>query len=307
MTFSLTVLGSNSALPAKDRFATAHVLNVRERYFLIDCGEGVQMQLKRFGNVKYSKLDNLFISHLHGDHVFGLFGLLSSLALMGRTADFNIYAHKNMGEILDSHLKYFGENMSYKIVLHAIDPDAPKIIYEDYCMTVKTIPLKHRIPACGFLFKEKTAPLNIYKEAIKKYGLSVADITSIKSGNAHTTAAGEVIPNEKLTYRPYKPRSYAFCSDTMYCEEIAEHVAGVNLLYHEATFLENLKQMAHRTGHSTSVDAAKIAKLAQAKRLLLGHFSSRYSSNMLYLFKEEAKTVFPNTEIAIDGQNYDIF
>ncbi|MDR3246145.1 MAG: ribonuclease Z [Prevotellaceae bacterium] len=306
MIFSLTVLGSSSALPTENRFPTAHVLNVHERFFLIDCGEGTQIQLKRFGNIKYSKLNNIFISHLHGDHIFGLFGLISSLDLMGRTADLNIYAHIDLKEILDNHLKYFGENMSYKIVFHPVNTFANEVVHEDHCMTVETIPLKHRVPACGYLFREKTPPRNIYKELIDKYKLSIADITRIKNGENFTTASGEEIPNEELTYLPYRPRSYAFCSDTMYSGKVADIVKGVDLLYHEATFLDDMQSMARQTGHSTTTEAGEIALKADVKRLLIGHFSSRYDNSMLVQFQKEVQQVFPNSDIVVEGETYEI-
>jgi ribonuclease Z len=306
MTFSLTVLGSSSALPTENRFPTAHVLNVHERFFLIDCGEGTQIQLKRFGNIKYSKLNNIFISHLHGDHIFGLFGLISSLDLMGRTADLNIYAHIDLKEILDNHLKYFGENMSYKIVFHPVNTFVNEVIHEDNYMTVETIPLKHRVPACGYLFREKTPPRNIHKELIDIYKLSIADITSIKNGGNFITDSGKEILNEELTYLPYSPRSYAFCSDTMYSEKVADIVKGVDLLYHEATFLSDMQSMAHQTGHSTTVEAGKIALKAGVKRLLIGHFSSRYDNSMLDQFRKEVQYVFPDSDIVVEGETYEI-
>jgi ribonuclease Z len=306
MTFSLTVLGSSSASPTEDRFPTAHVLNVHERFFLIDCGEGTQMQLKRFGNIKYSKLNDIFISHLHGDHIFGLFGLISSLDLMGRTDDLNIYAHNDLKEILDSHLKYFGENMSYNVVFHSVNTYSNEIVYEDSCITVETIPLKHRIPACGYLFREKMPQRNIYKEFITKYNIPVADIIRIKNGENYTTASGEEIPNEELTYFPYTPRSYAFCSDTMYSEKVAEIVKGVDLLYHEATFLNDMQDMAHQTAHSTTVEAGLIALKAGVKRLLIGHFSSRYDTRMLSQFQKEVQYVFPDSDIVQEGKTYEV-
>jgi ribonuclease Z len=306
MTFSLTVLGSSSASPTEDRFPTAHVLNVHERFFLIDSGEGVQMQLKRFGNIKYSKLNEIFISHLHGDHVFGLFGLISSLDLMGRTDDLNIYAHDDLAEILDNHLKYFGANMSYDVVFHSVDTDVNEVVYEDSIMTVETVPLKHRVPACGYLFREKIPQRNIYKELITQYDIPVTDIVRIKNGENFITAAGEEIPNEKLTYLPYIPRSYAFCSDTMYSEKVAEIVRGVDLLYHEATFLNDMRDMAHQTAHSTTVEAASIALQAGVKRLLVGHFSSRYDKRMLTQFRKEVQYVFPNADIVQEGMTYEV-
>jgi ribonuclease Z len=306
MTFSLTVLGSSSALPTENRFPTAHVLNVHERFFLIDCGEGAQMQLKRFGNIKYSKLNEIFISHLHGDHIFGLFGLISSLDLMGRTDDLNIYAHIDLKGILDNHLKYFGENMSYNVVFHPVNPYINEIVYEDSEMTVETIPLKHRIPACGYLFREKTPQRNIYKELITKYDIPVADIIRIKNGENFVTASGDEIPNGKLTYLPYTPRSYAFCSDTMYSEKVAEIVKNVDLLYHEATFLNDMQEMAHQTAHSTTVEAAEIASKANVKRLLIGHFSSRYDDDMLLQFQREVQYIFPCSDIVREGMIYEV-
>jgi ribonuclease Z len=306
MTFSLTVLGSSSALPTENRFPTAHVLNVHERFFLIDCGEGAQMQLRRFGNMKISRLNNIFISHLHGDHIFGLFGLISSFDLMGRTDDLHIYAHNDLKEILDSHLRYFGENMSYKIALHPVDTFSNEVVYEDSSMTVETIPLKHRIPACGYLFREKMPQRNIHKEIITKYNIPVADIIRIKNGENFITAAGEEIPNQKLTYIPYQPRSYAFCSDTMYSEKIIDIVRGVDLLYHEATFLNDMCYMAHQTSHSTTVEAGSIALKAGVKRLLIGHFSSRYDNDMILQFQKEVQYVFPNSETVQEGHTYEI-
>jgi ribonuclease Z len=304
MTFSLTVLGSSSALPTENRFPTAHVLNVHERFFLIDCGEGAQIQLKRFGNIKYSKFNDIFISHLHGDHIFGLFGLISSLALTGRTADLHIYAHNDLKDILDNHLKYFGENMSYNIIFHSVNACLNKIIYEDSYMTVETIPLKHRIPTCGYLFREKMPQRNIYKNLITKYNISVDDIINIKNGGNFITDSGEEIPNEQLTYIPYMPRSYAFCSDTMYSEKVAEIVKDVDLLYHEATFLNDMQVMAHQTFHSTTVEAASIALKAGVKSLLIGHFSSRYDDDMLSLFQKEVQSVFPDSDIVQEGRTY---
>jgi ribonuclease Z len=306
MTFSLTVLGSSSALPTENRFPTAHVLNVHERFFLIDCGEGTQIQLKRFGNIKYSKLNNIFISHIHGDHIFGLFGLISSLAFIGRTDDLHIYAHSDLKEILDNHLKYFGENMSYNIIFHPVDTYVNEIIYEDYCLTVATIPLKHRIPTCGYLFREKIPQRNIHKELITKYNIPVDDIIRIKNGENFVTSCGEEIPNEKLTYLPYHPRSYAFCSDTMYSEKIIDIVRGVDLLYHEATFLNDMQFMAHRTSHSTTTEAGTIALKANVKRLLIGHFSSRYDNNMLLQFQKEVQYVFPDSDIVQEGKTYEL-
>ena len=307
MTFSLTVSGCSSALPTKDRFPTAHVLNVHERLFLVDCGEGTQIQLRRLNDkIKLSRLDNIFISHLHGDHVFGLFGLISTLDLLGRKTDLNIYGPALLGKVLDDHLKYFGENMGYKIIFNPVNPDINQKIYEDKTLTVETIPLKHRIPTCGYLFREKMPPLNIIKEAIETYNLCPEDITRIKAGENHTTVSGEVIPYRAITYYPYMPRSYAFCSDTIYSEQVANLVEGVDLLYHETTFMDDMRETARQTGHSTAKQAAEIAKKADVGRLLIGHFSSRYDDAFLIHFLREARAVFQNTDIAEEGKTYSI-
>ncbi|MDR1897788.1 MAG: ribonuclease Z [Prevotellaceae bacterium] len=304
MTFSLTVLGSSSASPAKNRFPTAHVLNIHERFFLIDCGEGAQIQMKRFLNIKCLKFNHIFISHLHGDHVFGLFGLLSTLDLMGKTNTLHIYAYKDLEELLTVYRKHFGENMNYDIEFHPVEPYEHYTVYEDGNITVETIPLKHRVPTCGYLFREKMPPLNIYKDAIEKYNLSIADIEHIKKGHNFITAAGQEISNSEFTYVPYKARSYAFCSDTMYSETIIDIIKNVDLLYHEATFLDDMRDMAQQTGHSTTKQAAKIASKAQVRQLLVGHFSSRYNGNMLQQFTKEIQSVFQNANIVNEGETY---
>ena len=303
MTFSLTILGSNSALPTKDRFPTAHALNVHERFFLIDCGEGTQLQMSKYG-VRFSRLDHIFISHLHGDHFFGLYGLLSTYSLLGRTRDMHIYGVKQLEYVLNDHLKYFGKEFSYKVVFHEVNPRSNDLIYEDKSITVHTIPLNHRIPCCGYLFREKTPQRCIHKWLIEKYNIGVADIVRIKNGENYQTEDGELIPNSKLAYQPYEPRSYAFCSDTQYSEKVVEAVKGVDLLYHESTFAEDLKDMARQTGHSTAKEAATVALKAAVKRLIIGHFSSRYKD--LQPFIEQAQEVFPNTELAEDGRVFDI-
>jgi ribonuclease Z len=225
---------------------------------------------------------------------------------MGRSDDLHLYAHNDLKAILDNHLKYFGENMAYNIVFHPVDTCSNEIIYEDDCMTVETIPLKHRIPACGYLFREKTPQRNIHKELVTKYNIPVADIIRIKDGESFITASGEEIPNDELTYLPYQPRSYAFCSDTMYYEKIIDIIQGVDLLYHEATFLNDMQNMARQTAHSTTVEAATIALKANVKRLLIGHFSSRYDDNMLIQFQKEAQYVFPNSETVQEGKTYEL-
>ena len=306
MTFSLTVLGTGSALPAKNRFPTAQALNVHERFFLVDCGEGTQIQLRKSNNIKLARLDHIFISHLHGDHIFGIYGLISTMDLMGRKNDLHIYGPKLIKNVLDDHLKYFGENMSYKTTVHELDAYRNRIIYEDKIMTVETIPLHHRIPTCGYLFREKLPDLNISKEAIEKYNLSIREIAKIKEGNDLILESGERIRNDELTYRPYIPRSYAFCSDTMYTEKITNIIYGADLLYHESTFLDDMKDTAKQTGHSTAKQAAEIASKSHAKKLLLGHFSSRYDDKLLPNFEREARCIFKETYLAEENVTYEI-
>lgn len=303
MTFSLTVLGSNSALPTKDRFPTAHALNVHERFFLIDCGEGTQMQMRRYG-VKFSRLDHIFISHLHGDHIFGIYGLLSTFSLMGRKKDLHIYGVKQLEYVLNDHLKYFGKEYTYKVVYHEVNPRSADLIYEDKSLTIQTIPLNHRIPCCGYLFREKTPQRCVHKWMIEKYGIGIANIVRIKKGEDYQMEDGELIPNAKLSYQPYEPRSYAYCSDTQLSSKVIEAVKGVDLLYHEATFAEDLAAMAKQTGHSTAREAATVALEAGVKKLILGHFSSRYKD--LSVILSQAKDVFFNTELVEDGRVFDI-
>ncbi len=301
MKFSVTVLGSSSALPTASRNLTAHLLNAYERFFLIDCGEGTVRQLRRF-KINISKINNLFISHLHGDHYFGIFGLLTTLSLLGRNKAFHIYAHEELQEIINCQLNH--EHLSYEIVFHKLNKNKIETIYEDKQITVTTFPLKHRIASNGFLFKEKQKERNIKKELIPYYNLSIKDIVNIKKGEDFINADGDIIPNKHLTLDPPRPRSYAFCSDTGFYPEIVPIIKNVDLLYHESTFADNMAVRAKETLHSTAKNAAEIAKLANAKQLLLGHFSTRYTN--LSIFTEEASQIFPNVMLAIDGTSYDI-
>ena len=298
--FKVIVLGSSSALPTVERFTTAHVLNVHERFFLIDCGEGTQIQLRRF-SVNMSRINHLFISHLHGDHVFGVFGLLSSWNLMGRKADFHIYAHPPFGETLDHFLNHFGREISFRVIFHPFTENKG-VIYSDRHMDVTIFPLRHSIPVTGFLFREKDKPLNVRKDAISELGLSIKDIRIIKDGGDFITGKGDVIRNQLLTLPPYKPRSYAFCTDTLYFNKMADFVKDVDILYCEATFSDKDKQLAKITGHSTAKQAAGLALKANAGKLLIGHFSTRYKNTDELL--SEARTVFNNTFAVKDGDEY---
>jgi ribonuclease Z len=299
----LTILGSSSALPTSERYPSAHVLNAHERLFLIDCGEGTQMQLRK-ARIRFSKINNIFISHLHGDHVFGLYGLLSTFSLMGRKNPIRLHAPENYHKILLAHLLDFDIHLNFEIEFIPLTGKDPAVILDDKHVTVTSFPLKHRVPCFGFLFREKTAERNIIKEAITKYSIPPVRIPAIKLGADYITPDGSIIRNEDITMPPPEPHSYAYCSDTKYFARLSSFVTGVTLLYHEATFDKSLSTLARTTGHSTTLDAARTALDAMAKNLIIGHFSARYK-NILPLV-DEAKTVFINTFPAMDGMSYDI-
>lgn len=299
----LTILGSSSALPTSGRYPSAHVLNVHERLFLIDCGEGTQMQLRKC-KIKFGKINNIFISHLHGDHVFGLYGLLSTFSLMGRENPLNLYAPENYRIMLNSHLRDFDINLNFPVDFKPLHGKDPIQIFEDKYLTVTSFPLKHRIEAYGFLFREKPPERNIIRERIAEYDIPVAKIPEIKRGSDFVTSDGRTIKNRDLTLDPEKPLSYAYCSDTAYFSRLAGFVKDVDVLYHEATFDKSMVDLAKQTCHSTTTDAAKTAIKASAKTLVIGHFSSRYRK--IDPLVEEAKEIFPSTIPAIDGKTYDI-
>jgi len=298
MAFTLTILGSSSALPTSQRYTTAQVLNILERFFLIDCGEGTQIQLRKY-KIRFGKINHIFISHLHGDHIFGLFGLISSFILYGRKNDLHIYCDKELENILFNHLKYFDGDIGFKIIYHYLKSGTSELIYNDDLVEVITIPLNHRMPCSGFLFKEKTKLLKIDKEKIQKYNIPIKDIAKIKEGSDYITNNGEVIKNSLLTLSSVKSKSYAFCSDTAYSESIIPLIKDVDLLYHEATFKQDLIKRAKETFHSTAIQSATIAKKANVKKLIIGHFSVRYKNIDSLL--NEAKSVFENTIAAEDG------
>lgn len=299
----MTVLGSSSALPTSKRYPSAHVLNVHEHFFLIDCGEGTQLQLRKF-KFRFAKINHIFISHLHGDHVFGLPGLLSTFNLLGRKPELFIYGHADLKQYLDCFFNQFGNDMLFKIRFIPVKTNRQCIIFENKKVAVESIPLRHRIPTTGFLFREKEKDRNIRKDVIKKYDMNIKDIVCIKKGEDYITGDGRTVPNRELTIQPFKSRSFAYCSDTLFHKRLADRIKNVDLLYHEATFLEKDKKLAKLTMHSTVSQAASIAKLANAGKLLIGHFSSRYKS--MDEIVNEAKTIFENTEAVEDGNHYHV-
>lgn len=302
-TFKLTILGSNSALPAYGRFPTAQVLNINEQLYLIDCGEGTQINLSTY-DIKRSKIKNIFISHLHGDHYFGLVGLLTSYALLGREHPLTIFCPEGLPEMVNIQIKASDGYLGYPIHFHIIDPEKNALIFDNKDVEVYTLPMDHGIPCCGFLFKEKQLPRKILKEKITEFQIDYENIKAIKAGANFITKDGKIIDNSELTTPPPESRAYAFCSDTAYNEKIIPLIQNVDLLYHEATFLNESEAIAAKKKHSTTNQAANIAILAKAKKLLIGHFSARYKE--LDAFETEAKAVFENTELAIEGKSFSI-
>jgi len=303
LSFSVTILGSSSAKPTATRHPSAQAIGIHEQYYLVDAGEGVQQQMIRTG-MNPQKLRAVFISHLHGDHVFGLFPLLSTLGLYGRRTPLPIYAPAPLGEILACHLRYFDADLPYEAEWHEVQTTKHALLWENRTVEVWSVPLRHRIPTAGFLFREKKPPLNVDKFKIAKYGLSIAQIAAAKRGESVTLATGETLPNEELTYEPYRPRSYAYLSDTARSAKAAKIIEGVDLLYHEATYAAAERKTAKLRGHSTAEDAAKTALQAGAGRLVIGHYSSRYKDENVLV--EEARRLFPETYAAVEGTTFTI-
>ncbi len=301
MSFNITILGSSSALPSYKKFSSAHVINIHERFFLVDCGEGTQIRIRQF-KIKASKINHVFISHLHGDHFFGIFGLISSFNLLGRKNDLHIYSPGDLQKMVYTVIKK--HDLKFKLFFHRLHTDTKEVIYESKSIKISCFPLNHRIETYGFLFEEKIKDKNINKDAVQKYNLGIADIINIKKGADFITASGQIIPNKELTQPEKKARSYAYCSDTAYEPKIIPYIKGVDILYHEATFTDDLRETAEKTGHSTASDAAKIALEAKAGKLITGHFSSRYKSAEPIL--KDAKKILPETSAAEDGANFTI-
>ena len=301
--FKVHILGCGSALPTLQHNASSQIVELREKLFMIDCGEGTQIQLRR-SRIHFSKIIAVFISHLHGDHCFGLPGMISTFGMTGRTAPLHIYAPAAFEPILDQTLSFFCQGLEFKVVFHAVDTTQNKVVYEDRSLTVETIPLQHRIDCCGFLFREKPILPHIRRDMIDFYKIPISQINNIKAGADWVTAEGEVIANSRLTTPAEPTRSYAYCSDTRYIKTLHELVKGVSTLYHESTYSAEDAERARLYWHSTSQDAAKVARDASVGKLLLGHFSARYNNESQLL--EEAKEIFPNSYLTCEGATFDI-
>lgn len=299
---NLTILGCYAATPRTITNPTSQVLEIRNRLFLIDCGEGTQVQLRK-NKIKFSKINQVFISHLHGDHFFGLIGLISTFALLNRTTDLHIYGPKGIKEIINLQLRLSNSWTKYDLYFHELESKESETIFEDDKVIVKTIPLNHRVYTNGFLFQEKIRERKLNLDAVLNYEIETCYYQNIKNGKDITLDDGRVIENDKLTFDPMPPLSYAFCSDTVYNESIVPFLTNVDVLYHESTFLDSEEALAGKTMHSTAKEAARIALKANVKQLILGHYSTRYEN--IGLFKEQAETIFPNVLLADDGKSFE--
>ncbi|WP_455993743.1 ribonuclease Z [Porphyromonas endodontalis] len=297
-TLSVHILGCGSALPTTKHNPSAQALTLRGKVYLVDCGEGTQLQIRRQG-LHFGRIHTIFISHLHGDHCFGLPGLLSTLSMLGRTGELHIHGPEGLTEYIDSHRKSFLAECNYEIITHEHDYRKSEVIHEDPSLCVRSLPLSHRIPTMGFLFEERCAARHLDKPAVDFYQVPRCCYPAILLGESYTAQDGSIIPNNRLTKPGRIPRRYAYCSDTEYFPNLIEQVRGVDLLYHEATFGEDLRTRLATTAHSTAQEAATIALKAEVKRLLIGHYSSRYTDVTPLL--DEARSVFPNTTAAQEG------
>lgn len=301
--FKVHILGCGSALPTLQHNASSQIVELREKLFMIDCGEGTQIQLRR-ARIHFSKIIAVFISHLHGDHCFGLPGMISTFGMTGRTAPLHIYAPAAFEPILEQTLSFFCQGLEFKVVFYAVDTTQNKVVYEDRSLTIETIPLQHRIDCCGYLFREKPILPHIRRDMIDFYKIPISQINNIKAGADWVTPEGEVIANSRLTTPAEPARSYAYCSDTRYIKTLHELVKGVSTLYHESTYSAEDAERARLYWHSTSQDAAKVARDASVGKLLLGHFSARYNNESQLL--DEAKEIFPNSYLTCEGATFDI-
>lgn len=303
MRFDVTILGSNSATPAYGRNQSSQVVNINESLYLVDCGEGTQLQLDRYA-IKKKKIKYIFISHLHGDHYLGLIGLLSSMHLNGRKEEVHLFAPAELKELIELHLRYAQSELRYPLHFHPTQPEKEALILDNEDVQVFSFPLNHRIPCTGFRFNEKQGLRRMNKEKIASLDIPQIYFPLIKQGEPYRATDGRLYQAEELTLAPRRPRSYAYCSDTLYTETYWSAIQGVDLLYHEATFMDNMVDRAIETHHTTTLQAGLVAKSVHAKRLLIGHFSARYRE--LEPLLEEARTVFKDTDLALEGETFTI-
>lgn len=296
--FLVHILGCGSALPTLHHFASSQVIEIRGKCFMVDCGEGTQISLRR-SRVRFTKLQAIFISHLHGDHCFGLIGLISTFGMLGRTAPLHVYAPEDLRTILNEQLSLFCQGLGFEVVFHPVDTGLSKVVYEDRSLTVSTIPLDHRIPCCGYLFKEKPGRRHILRDMIDCYEILISQIDNIKDGADWTTPEGEVISNSRLTAPPDSTRSYAYCSDTRYIPDLYKLLKNVNVLYHESTYTQECSDRARLYYHSTAQQAAMVARDAHVNKLLLGHYSARYENEAGLL--SEARAIFAESYLSDEG------
>lgn len=301
--FNVRILGCGSALPTLKHFSSSQIVEMRGKFFMIDCGEGTQIQVRR-SRIYFNKISAVFISHLHGDHCFGLIGLISTFGMLGRSTPLHVYAPKELGPILQQQLDFFCAGLEYEVFFHSVDTTVSDVVYEDRSVIVKSIPLNHRIPCCGYMFSETPTLPHIRRDMIDFHNIPISQRDNIKNGADWITPEGKVIPNSWLTTSADRPRSYAYCSDTKYIPDLYKLLEGVDMLYHEATYCSDNESRASLYFHSTAKQAATVALRANVKKLVLGHFSARYDNEKAIL--EEALKVFPNVSLANEMAVFDV-
>lgn len=301
--FRIHILGCGSALPTLKHNASSQVVDIRGKLFMVDCGEGTQVQLRRY-RVSFTRLQAVFISHLHGDHCFGLIGMISTFGMLGRTATLHVYAPGEFERMLRMQMDMFCKGLEFAVVFHAVVTTKHQVIYEDKSLTVASIPLEHRVPCCGFLFREKPLLPHIRRDMIDCYQIPISQINNIKNGADWTTEEGELVENSRLTYPAAAPRSYAYCSDTRYIPTLHQLVKGVDVLYHESTYDSENEARAKLYYHSTAAQAARVALDAGVGKLLLGHYSARYDDESVIL--QDARKIFPNSFLTTEGVIFDV-
>ena len=301
--FRIHILGCGSATPNPRHYTSSQIVEVRGKFFMIDCGEGTQIQLYRT-HINFMKLRGVFISHLHGDHCLGLIGMICSFGLLGRTSPFHVFAPSALFPLLRLQLEMFCHDLEFEVVEHPFETKTSRTIYEDRSVKVTTLPLRHRVPCCGFLFEETPTLPHIRRDMIDFYRIPVCYINAIKNGAGWETGDGTIVPHDRLTAPAAPPRSYAYCSDTAYMPSLHQSIKGVNMLYHESTYLDDRADNARKYGHSTARQAALVAQAAGAGKLILGHYSGRYKDETDFL--KEASEVFPRVELADENLIFEV-